>query len=147
MNWLGKQLPDLNDRSQNAGTQVALSCACVLFVSSIGMPACLPACLRVCPACCARPRATQCPLPVPSHAVCLVAGGSFGGSRVNGHTMWADTDVDAGVAADVNEDARLVISKSCTQPARAGCVWLSWVGSGRRNERAVRVCLCACARA
>lgn len=65
MNWLGKQLPDLNDRSQNAGTQVALSCACVLFVSSSDTPAYLSAC----PACCARPRATQCPLPVPSHAV------------------------------------------------------------------------------
>lgn len=45
MNWLDKQLPDLNDRSQNAGTPaVALSCLCVLSVSPIGT-VCLPVCL------------------------------------------------------------------------------------------------------
>lgn len=51
MNRLDKQLPDLNDRSQNAGTPaVALLCLSVFGLSRLTiLPVCLPACLP-CPA-------------------------------------------------------------------------------------------------
>lgn len=122
----GPERPE-SERRNAGGFVVCLCFVCLVYWYSC-LPACLPAC-PACPACCARPRATQCPLPVPSHAVWP------GGRRQFWRwSMWADTDVDAGVAADVNEGARLVISKSCTQPARAGCVCLAIVGRLRAAE-------------
>lgn len=52
MNRLDKQLPDLNDRSQNAGTPVvALLCLSVFGLSRLTiLPVCLLACLPALPA-------------------------------------------------------------------------------------------------
>lgn len=112
MNRLDKQLPDLNDRSQNAGTPVvALLCLSVFGLSLLTvLPVCLSACLRALPICLSA-------YPVwyirPLHGVSsrcslmqlgLMDAGVLGDGRVGGRT-YVLVYAGVGVDVEVNGDA------------------------------------------